>query len=173
MITVKLKGVLFNCFFYSSPSSFYYPLLYHSSLPFITARAAAPTPSAGPPAGNDRPANPMAGNLLAGIAGFKKNELSKAETVDKSAPVAAKSGPGGGAGGGAGGPPKPMGGGGPFGIPAGGIAGLKAQQAAAGMFFFTNTLYFPFERLFISLSTIISTSQQMCHPPQILSIVYR
>ena len=84
----------------------------------------------------------MAGGLLAGISGFKKNDLAKTETVDKSAPVAAKSGPGGGAG--AGSPPKPSGGGGPFGIPAGGIAGLKAQQATAAGMFFLPTLLFPF-----------------------------
>jgi hypothetical protein len=66
---------------------------------------------------------------LAGIQGFKKSGLEKTETVDKSAPPVAGGGGGAKAGGAA---ARPTGGGGagPFGVPAGGLAAIKAQKAA-------------------------------------------
>jgi hypothetical protein len=102
------------------------------------AAAALPPPSAGPPkpaaspppsaapAANDRPPNPLGrGNLLAGIQGFKKSGLEKTETVDKSTPPVA-----GGGGGAPAARPTGGGGAGPFGVPAGGLAAIKAQKAA-------------------------------------------
>ena len=69
--------------------------------------------------------NPMAGGLLSGIQGFNKNKLKDADTNDKSAPATSKSGPTGGPGPARPGMNSPPSGGGPFGIPPGGIAGLK------------------------------------------------
>jgi hypothetical protein len=94
--------------------------------------AGPPKPAASPPpsAADDRPPNPLGrGNLLAGIQGFKKSGLEKTETVDKSAPPVAGGGGGAKAGGAA---ARPTGGGGagPFGVPAGGLAAIKAQKAA-------------------------------------------
>jgi len=92
--------------------------------------AASPPPSAAP-AADDRPPNPLGrGNLLAGIQGFKKSGLEKTETVDKSAPPVAGGGAKAGGGGGGGARPTGGGGAGPFGVPAGGLAAIRAQKAA-------------------------------------------
>jgi hypothetical protein len=147
--------------------------------------AASPPPSAGPPkpaaspppaaapAANDRPPNPLGrGNLLAGIQGFKKSGLEKTETVDKSTPPVA----GGGGGAPAARPTGGGGGAGPFGVPAGGLAAIKAQKAAEqsaaqnapprmGMF---PNLY----SSFCYLSLILFESPDFCHYPHDLIYLF-
>ena len=109
--------------------------------------------AASAPAADERPPNPMGrGNLLSGIQGFNKNKLKDTDTNDKSAPATANKPGGGGPAPMGGGGPRPGGGGGgagPFGVPAGGLAAIKAQKAAeqqqsapAGMFPLFDMLFY-------------------------------